>query len=991
MKYNYLRKCFGLLLFLFGGVQLALAQFTAAGRVTDSDGQGIYGATVAVLGGGGTATDADGNYKVKIAGESGVLVISYVGYKSVSVNVSATASTADVTLEEDFAGLDEVVVSGLATNLKRSNLANAVSSISSKELTGTTVQSTMDGALYGKLTGVNIISNSGAPGGGITVKLRGITTLNGNSQPLYIVDGVYYDNSFFAANTNFISKAAGQGSNANQDNPSNRVADLDPEDIERIEVLKGASAAAIYGSRAGAGVVIITTKRGRRDGSTEVNFSQSIGFQQQLHKLGVRQWDDAKVAASFGAAQVAVYDAAVANGKIYNYEDELYGNKGLLSTTRLSFNGGNDKIGYFAGVTRKSDEGIIKNTGYNKTSARLNLDFSPATWANFQIGMNYVTSSADRGYFNNDNTSTTMGVSFVSTPSWADLFPDANGNYPNNPYAPSNFLQTRDQVTNNEKVNRLLGGGVANFLLWDNERNSLKLIMRGGLDQYTLETKSIFPRSLQFEKDGNGTNGASISSVATSKGTNIAGILVHTLNVGDRNTTFRTQLGLTQENLDQDYTNAVATQLIGTQTNVDQAGSIQASQAKLKQIDKGFFVQEEFNLNEKLVATAGVRGDKSSRNGDPNKLYYYPKASLALNIHKWVDLGKTLSQLKLRAAFGQSGNFGPFGATYTPLVPVIIDGGTGSLIGLTQGNENIGPERQTEIEVGADLGFFNDRLTVEATYYIKSIKDLILQVNRPTSSGFTTGWQNAADLQNKGVELAVDATPFASKRFEWNTRVSFWLNRAKITRLDVPAFNVGAFGATLGTYRIDTLKSPTQLVGIGPNAQTGDKSDNFYVYGDAEPDFQLSWNNAVRFGNFEFNALLHWKAGGENVNLSTLLSDIFGTSPDYDKTNLDPSGALTNGNYRLSQLGVSAKAWVEDASYVRVREVGLRYHLPASLFNNKAKITLGVSARNPLNFFKYSSYDPEVSNFGTDAISSNVEVTPFPSAKSYFFTLGATF
>ncbi len=262
-------------------------------------------------------------------------------------------------MEEDFAGLDEVIITGWASNVKRSNLANAVSSISSQELVGTTVQSTMDGALYGKLTGINIIANSGAPGGGTTIKLRGITTLNGNSQPLYIVDGVYYDNSSFAANTNFVSKAAGQGSDSNQDNPSNRVADLDPEDIDRIEVLKGASAASIYGSRAGAGVVIVTTKRGRRDGSSGVNFSQSIGFQEQLRKLGVRQWDATKVGAAFGAAEVPVYQAAVAAGKIYNYEDELFGNKGMLSTTRLSMNGGGDKVGYFVGVTRKTEEGIV--------------------------------------------------------------------------------------------------------------------------------------------------------------------------------------------------------------------------------------------------------------------------------------------------------------------------------------------------------------------------------------------------------------------------------------------------------------------------------------------------------------------------------------------------------------------------------------------------------------------------------------------------------
>ena len=176
-------------------------------------------------------------------------------------------------------------------------------------------------------------------------------------------------------------------------------------------------------------------------------------------------------------------------------------------------------------------------------------------------------------------------------------------------------------------------------------------------------------------------------------------------------------------------------------------------------------------------------------------------------------------------------------------------------------------------------------------------------------------------------------------------------------------------------------------MGIDPDAD----ANGLHVFGDAEPDFQMAFNNALRYREWELNFLFHWKKGGENINLSTLLSDIFGTSPDYDGTNLDPSGMAVNGDYRLSQLGVSANAWVEDAGYLRLREVGLRYNLPPRWFNDKAKVKLGFSGRNLINIFDYSSYDPEVSNFGTDAISSSVEVTPFPSAKSFFFTIGATF
>ncbi len=965
----------------------ALAQYTVSGSVMDEEGEPLIGVSVLVKGTTtGTVTDIDGNYAIRVPGSSATLIFSYVGYDEVEMAVSGASSNLDVTLEESAGKLDEVIITGLATNVKRSNLATAVASISNQELVGTTLQSTMDQALYGKFTGVNIISNSGAPGGGTTIKLRGITTLNGNSQPLYIVDGIYYDNSTFQSNTNFVSKAAGQGSNFPQDNPSNRVADLDPEDIERIEVLKGASAAAIYGSRAAAGVVIITTKRGSATGKPQVQFSQSIGQQSLLNPLGTRQWDAEKVEQFFGADDVPLFQ----QGPLYDYEDELYNNKGLLATTRLTFSGGSDKLGYFAGITRKSEEGIVANTGYNKTSARLNLDPKLGSFLDANISMNYVTSHADRGFFNNDNTSTTMGISFVSTPPWAELHPDENGNYPDNPYAPSNFLQTRDLITNSEQVDRFLGGANITAHLMQRDNQSLNLVARAGIDQYTLTTRSIFPRELQFQKDNNGTGGASILGTVNSKGINSAAILVHTI-ITPGNTTFRTQFGITEERLDQNALNTVATFLIGTQTNLDQASALQTNQTRLSQIDRGGFLQEEINFQDRIILTVGGRADKSSRNSDPDKLYYYPKASVALNLHEFDFLGDALSTLRLRSAYGQSGNFGRFGAIFTTFDPVVIGSNTGSLVSLNRGNADLQPERQTELEVGFDVGIIRNRVLLDFTWYDKKLDDLLLQVEVPTSSGFNDFWQNAAAITNNGIEIGLDMNIVNKKKFDWTSRIAFWFNRAEVTRLDVPAFNIGAFGATLGTYRIDTLKSPTQLVGIGPADQDLEKSDQFWIYGDAEPDFQMSFRNGFSVGNFDLDFLLHWKKGGEGVNLSTLLSDLFGTSPDFDNTNLDPNGELTNGNYRLSQLGVSAQAWIESTHYLRLREIGLSYNIPRSVFGDICSARITFSGRNLFNVFTYNSYDPEVSNFGTSAISSNVEVTPFPTAKSMHLKVGFTF
>ena len=705
--------------------------------------------------------------------------------------------------------------------------------------------------------------------------------------------------------------------------------------------------------------------------------------------MGQRSWTREKAAAAFGAKGDSIYQAN--NGKVYDYEDELYGEHGMMSTSRLSVSGGSDKTSYYLGYTYKDDEGIVLGTGYRKSSFRLNVDQKVTNFIDLSVNSNYVSSRADRGYFNNDNTSTSMGVSFVSTPAWVDLHPDANGNYPNNPVAPSNFLQTRDLITNAEFVERVLMAGTATVKILQNSRNNLKFIARGGLDQYTLNTVAIFPQELQFEKDGNGTNGASIYGTTLNKGTNLSALLVHDFQMNE-DISFRTQLGITAENLNQTTTVNTGTQMIGTQTNIDQAGSIQADQEKIIQKDRGYFIQEEFNYADLVLLTVGLRADKSSRNGDANKLYYFPKASAAFNVHKLQSWSfENVSQLKVRAAYGQSGNFAPFGAIYSPLLPTGFNGTTGSEITLTRGNESLKPERQTEFETGFDFGMFRDKAVLSFTYYSKKVDDLILDVVTPSSSGFTKAWKNVAAIENHGLEISLAATPVSNKDFKWTTTTNFWQNNAKVTRLDVPAFNTGAFGATLGTYRIEEGKSPTQIVGIGGPDDKVDPATGLATYGDGEPDFNLSSSHSLIYKNFEFNVLVHWKKGGENINLSTLLSDIFGTSPDFDDHGLDPTGQKVNGAYRLAALGVTARPWVEDASYFRFREIGLSYRLPSSMFKNVAQVKVGVSGRNLINFFKYNSYDPEVSNFGSNAISSNVEVTPFPSSKSFHFNITVNF
>jgi hypothetical protein len=265
---------------------------------------------------------------------------------------------------------------------------------------------------------------------------------------------------------------------------------------------------------------------------------------------------------------------------------------------------------------------------------------------------------------------------------------------------------------------------------------------------------------------------------------------------------------------------------------------------------------------------------------------------------------------------------------------------------------------------------------------------LLLNADVPTSSGFLRVVTNAAALENKGIEIGLVADIIRSADFNWSARLNWWKNEGKVTKLLVPAFTTGGFADFLGQFMIKEGYSPTTIVGVGPNPDISlndDGTNTLQVFGNAEPDFQMSWINSLKYKDIDLTFIFHWKQGGENINLSALLFDLNNTSPDFDKTGLDPDGALGNGDYRLSQLGSNTEPYVEDAGYIRLREIGLYYTLPSSILKDKGRIKIGFSGNNLINIFDYNSYDPEVSNFGANGLSLGVEVTPFPSAKRYLF------
>ncbi len=954
---------------------LGFSQGTVSGNITDSSyGGPLAGVNVVVKGTSrGAVSDFDGNYSINVDSFPATLVFSSLGYETKELIVEGP-TTLNVTMAESATGLDEVIVTGLGTSIKRSNLANAVATVSNDELVGTTAQSTLDGALYGKLTGVNITSSSGAPGGGFALRLRGISSINGNNQPLYIVDGVYVNNSEIPSGLRFASGA----NRGNEENSANRIADLDPNDIQNIEVLKGASAAAIYGTRANAGVVIITTKRGSQ-GKTEVKFSQDTGFNTIIKKLGLRPWTAQSVEDTFGAAEVTLYNQAIANGGLFDYEDIIYGETGLITDTRISASGGDEKTKFYVGASYRDEEGIIKNTGFDRFSLRANVDHKISNTFNFSASSNYVRSSSSRSFTGNENEGgLSYGYTLAFTRPWINLFPDETGAYPDNPNYSGNPIFVRDLARNEDKNNRFIQGIKLEANVLNTGDDAVKLIFNGGADFLANETFVYVPETHQAQRGNqNGFIGVGKNNFTNF---NYQGIAVWNHNAMGGDLGLTSQAGISYLEQQADLIFNQSTQLIPDQTNLSQGAAQAITQNTSVVKEFGYFAQVEGNYMDQLIGTVGYRLDKSTLNGDPNKYYGFPKASLAVNLHNFDFWNEgALQRLKLRAAYGETGSSAAFGSAFTGLNQVSIGGVGGSSISALKGDPNVEPETSSEFEVGFDAGLFN-KVNLEVTYYNRNVSDLLLSRVLPTSSGFGSETTNLADLKNYGVEVGITVNPIQEENFFWSSNINWWLNRSEITRLDVPPFpQPGAgFGLGLGTFYIEEGKPVTQLAGNVNGVPT--------QIGNVEPDFQMGFfNNFTIMKQFDVSFLLQWKKGGNNINLSKLLTDLGGTTPDLD----------TPEAQERTSLGFVAERFVEPAGYLRLREAAIYYRLPSSALeffgDTVTGIKLGVSGRNIFTITDYSSYDPETSTNGGAGLSSGIEVTPFPSTKQFYFHLNVNF
>ncbi|RMF51606.1 MAG: TonB-dependent receptor, partial [Bacteroidetes bacterium] len=815
-----------------------------------------------------------------------------------------------------------------------------------------------------------ISQNTGAPGGGINVNLRGVSTITGDTQPLYVIDGVIVDNSAIQSGLDLVTAATGAGSSRPQGQPTNRIADINPNDIESIEVLKGASAAAIYGSKATNGVVIITTKRGA-PGRTTLNITQQVGFNTILKKIGTRKFTPETAEALVpGGAELLRQ-----NGQL-DYEELLYGREGFISETTASLSGGDQDTRFFVSGLAQNEDGIVKNTGYEKYSGRLNIEQRFGQRLRINAGAQLVRSISDRSITGNENQgATTLGFAFAFTPPFIDLRPDENGNFPDGP-AGSNPLHTIELLKNREKVNRGIVSSRLTYNLYRTDRQNLDVILQGGADFYSAEHQVVSPPELQFER-AKDLKGVSILGETTSLSTNLNLNLVYFYSTTS-NVTFTTTAGYQYESRDWNNVLSQAQGIAGE--NIDLAASLQGFQTRLIQRERGFFFQEEVNIQEKYFLTGGFRADASSRIGNTDKYFFYPKAAASVRLSEfdfWTS--DFFREFKLRAAFGRTGNLPQADAKFTSFQAENVSGSGGVLVPTQKGNPDIKPEITQEFEGGFDATFWQDRATLEFTYYNQDIQDLILLNSLPPSSGFTDQFINAGDMTTQGIEISLGLTPVRSRNVSWTSRLNFSKSWSEVTRLEVDPFETGGFALSLGQFQIQEGVAPTTIVGL-------DEQGNKTVFGDENPDFQLGFSNDITFHRFNLYFLWDWKQGGDVVNLGLFLTDLGGVSPDLD---------TPEGQARAAGVGGTGR-YVEDGTYLKLREVSLTYNFDRSqvqrlLGNQVQSLSLGISGRNLLMFTPYSGYDPEVSQFGNVAIGRSVDVLPFPSARYFYFKVSVGF
>lgn len=1037
-------------------------QLTLKGVILDEMGTPLPGASVFEKGtSNGVNSDFEGSFTLSVSSSDAVIIVSYLGFDKVEIRAADFDDSMNITLVESSSALDEIVITGYGRQVKR-NITGAVSSISLKQIEDLPL-ATFENAIQGQMAGVQVTEASGEPGAGATVRVRGVGSISAGNEPLYVIDGFP------------ISKNVGlgvQGDNFRRRSsfrpPSqNPLANLNPNDIESIQVLKDASTASIYGSRGSNGVIIITTKRGKKGGAPSFSYNSFFGSQSVANKLdlmnsaelidynrdatnnaylqrnpGANTSDPNSVRTS-GAWRLAE-DVLSPSGVDVDWQDVVF-RSAMVQTHNLSVSGGSDNSSYYISGNFFDQDGIIEKSNFKRYSLRVNLevDLNDRTRIGLNLAPSYIVSDkvpAGSPYFARPPGIVYSGI--VHAPFIDPYNPDGSINQLNNQSyiltpdgqsssftSASNPLAIIEAVDDQLNQNRTFGNIFAEYDLMDN----LTFKSYFGVDINNYKRNFYRASSLLYRT---ATTGETFGQTASSE--SLSWVAEQTLNyrkeIGSHN--IDALVGYTAQKEKIDISSAVADTFPDDLVKTISGG----------QIASGSAVQEEWSLvsllakvnysyEDRFLATASLRSDTSSRFGQGNKTGVFSSLSAGYRMSEDIN-ADWLSDLKLRASWGETGNF---------LIPnyasigllssynTTFDGSlTNGIAPSTISNQDLSWEKTTSFDIGLDFGFLNDRIYGSLEYFKSTTTDLLLAVQIPSALGFSNALTNIGEVVNKGFEISVTSRNLTGA-LNWTTDFNFSTIENEVTKLGPsgdPILSRGGAGnrhitkigepigsyygyQTNGIYQNQAEIDNSGIVDQIASPQPGDfkwvdvNNDGFInsadrtTIGNYLPDFTYGINNRFEYNNFEFSFLLQGVEGNEVLNLTR--RHMGNGEANYNsysewtnrwRSEAEPGNGLIpranrqtgNSNNRPSNYQV------EDASYLRLRNVTLAYTFPEGNFNGKLdRLRLYLSGTNLFTKTDYLGFNPEVNNQDDNTNVQGEDYGAYPLSSVITFGINAKF
>ncbi|MFH6993434.1 SusC/RagA family TonB-linked outer membrane protein [Flavobacterium sp. FlaQc-48] len=1034
MQKRTLKKLLCLIVCMWGNFFFAQ---TVKGKVT-SGGLGLPGVGVLVQGTkNATTTDFDGGFVLNNVDPKSTLIFSYIGYKNVILTAD-TKSLMKINMVNDLEKLNEVVVIGYGTS-KRKDVNGAISSIKASEIQDKPFTS-IDQALVGKAAGVNVTQNSGTPGGGISVQIRGITSINGN-EPLYVIDGtpVFADKN----NDSFSFSALGGG---NGQTKNSALSGLNISDIESIDILKDASSTAIYGANGANGVVLITTKKGKKGKST-FTYETYMGTQQVANSVDVLNLPQyaayqAKIFKLNGESVPYQYQKPDLLGNGTNWQNELFRTAAMYNH-QISFSGEKDGTRYYTSLNYFDQEGIVLNSDFNRMSMRLNVDSSVKSW--LKIGNNMSISRSSQQVVRNDDRGGLVMNTLRQSPELPVRYADgsfagptsglgSSANEATNPIALSEYNNAK---TDRYKIN---GNVFADFTLI----KGLVFRTELGYDLNFAKSSSFAPKytlgnvsellNKSFKQQDQSFYWSLKNYLTYNKTFNEKHNFTFLLGQEAQESQYEYLSGYRSgEFLSKDFTNL---NIGDIDTAVNGNGSGRWSMTS-------YISRLNYSFSDRYSFSASLRADASSNFGPNNKWGYFPSfaAGWTVSNEKFFEpLSSTVNYLKFRAGYGSVGNQNIPANRYQTILSLTASpfGGVSPTID-NLGNPNIKWESLKSFDVGFELGMLNNRVKLDFDYYVKhSSNFLTKQINDESNQSALNYYLNTGEIETKGVELTLNTRNIVTENFTWDSTIIFSKYNNELTsfqgagksllgKVQFDLYNVTRTteGQPVGQfygYVTDGLFKNAAELAAGPIQETGtgigdirfkdlngdgkiDAKDQKAI-GSAIPDFTYSFTNNFKYKNLSLSVVLTGSQGNEIYNFTRHYTDgiypgfgdrfanvstraINAFEPGVNENTNEPRITLNdpNGNGRISNR------FVEDGSYLRIQNVSLSYDLPSQIFKNSiiSKVRLYVNVQNLYTWTKYSGFDPALGNLDQNITLSGIDLGRYPVPRTTSMGLNLEF